>query len=427
MAPLLAILDTNILIHFRQFDEVDWLNELGFDEVQLVIVPAVYRELDEKKSQSRSSKIRKRVRAVLSKLHDRLADASSATISEHVSLRLDHVDPSIDFASHSLNPSINDDHIIASGIVMAGRGKTVTVVCADYLLRQKARASGLAAHVLDERYRLADEPSDEDKIIRQLRQDLKRSTLRRPELELLLGSGEKVLKTQLQPLQDLTDAEIQRLLQDVIQRYPKQSDPTGFGHSMVETYNMKLALFYKEYEQYIQRRHAHRQAKAMTVKVTFELTNSGDKPATDIGVSIRTAEPVVARESLDSLATRPKAPKPPQLQPFSPFSGISSLALMPPHLPPISRAGEPSFDLEPCEQGFEISAHVRSLKHGYTTELGSVFVDYSNERSVIPFGMSYSLDCAELPGRVTGNVHVAPSLSNPTEGVGPEDTEAAPE
>ena len=54
-----AFIDTNVLLHYRFFREVDWAAALGESEVVLVLAPAVLSELDEHKwSGSRREKAR---------------------------------------------------------------------------------------------------------------------------------------------------------------------------------------------------------------------------------------------------------------------------------------------------------------------------------------------------------------------------------
>ena len=44
-----AFVDTNVLLHYRFFRDVDWAEELGADEATLVFAPVVVEELDEQK------------------------------------------------------------------------------------------------------------------------------------------------------------------------------------------------------------------------------------------------------------------------------------------------------------------------------------------------------------------------------------------
>ena len=62
--------DTNIFLHLKFFDEVDWPAQLGADNVTLVLTQAVVGELDEKKwsgtrrEKARAQKVLKRLDAL---------------------------------------------------------------------------------------------------------------------------------------------------------------------------------------------------------------------------------------------------------------------------------------------------------------------------------------------------------------------------
>jgi hypothetical protein len=52
--------DTNLFLHYRRLDEIDWLDTTGADAVTLLIAPIVVRELDRKKVQGETKRIRDR-------------------------------------------------------------------------------------------------------------------------------------------------------------------------------------------------------------------------------------------------------------------------------------------------------------------------------------------------------------------------------
>jgi hypothetical protein len=58
-----VFIDTNVLMQYRQFDQVDWAKELGVPEVTLVFAPVVFAELDKYKwAGTRRQKARARAR-----------------------------------------------------------------------------------------------------------------------------------------------------------------------------------------------------------------------------------------------------------------------------------------------------------------------------------------------------------------------------
>jgi len=56
-------LDTNIFLHFQDFEKIDWLSESSSKACKLIIAPVVIDELDEKKIGT--NKIGSRARKVL--------------------------------------------------------------------------------------------------------------------------------------------------------------------------------------------------------------------------------------------------------------------------------------------------------------------------------------------------------------------------
>ncbi|MGB8369799.1 MAG: PIN domain-containing protein [Verrucomicrobiia bacterium] len=64
--------DTNVLLHYRRLEEINWLSLSKSDEVVIVLCPAVIRELDEHKVSHPQNKFRKRAQEIIASLHSRL-------------------------------------------------------------------------------------------------------------------------------------------------------------------------------------------------------------------------------------------------------------------------------------------------------------------------------------------------------------------
>src|SRR5260221_664121 len=81
---IFCFLDTNAMIHFRTFEEVDWLTILATSEVYLILAPIVLNELDKLKLDSSNEWRQKRARALISKLN--LGFWQDSNISNHIKL-----------------------------------------------------------------------------------------------------------------------------------------------------------------------------------------------------------------------------------------------------------------------------------------------------------------------------------------------------
>lgn len=67
-------LDTNVYLHCRSVEEIDWLQLIGADSVEIVVPRVTLHELDKQKNSHASSKLRERARSVLKKLEAWLAN-----------------------------------------------------------------------------------------------------------------------------------------------------------------------------------------------------------------------------------------------------------------------------------------------------------------------------------------------------------------
>jgi hypothetical protein len=81
---LAILLDTNVILHFRRIDEVDWCKLAGFAKCDLVATPFLFRELDHQKALNPSSKLRRRASEAIDYLADLLDRPSPINIRNNV-------------------------------------------------------------------------------------------------------------------------------------------------------------------------------------------------------------------------------------------------------------------------------------------------------------------------------------------------------
>ena len=105
-------LDTNIFIHYKNFEEIDWLNEASCSDCTLVIAPIVLNELDKKKIGT--NKISNKVRKILTRFEE-IIEFEITAIKDKVSINILSISPpkSI-YENNDLNFDEQDDRLIAS-------------------------------------------------------------------------------------------------------------------------------------------------------------------------------------------------------------------------------------------------------------------------------------------------------------------------
>jgi len=101
--------DTNIFLHFKFFDEIDW--QMIIDgSITMVIAPIVISELDHHK-RNPNSRISKRAKSVLKKLEDY---GDLGQINQNAAIKLIAQEPAPQvFEKSSLDKTVPDDRLIA--------------------------------------------------------------------------------------------------------------------------------------------------------------------------------------------------------------------------------------------------------------------------------------------------------------------------
>lgn len=61
------VLDTNILLHYKSFEEISWEEELGSKDNTVILDAIVLEEIDKKKDQEKE-KVQKRAKQVSSRI-----------------------------------------------------------------------------------------------------------------------------------------------------------------------------------------------------------------------------------------------------------------------------------------------------------------------------------------------------------------------
>jgi rRNA-processing protein FCF1 len=143
----IAVLDTNILLHYQEPQKIRWREALGATAWRLVIPLRVVEELDAKKY-SGSTKLAPRARALLPLL-ERLVgeDGSARELEEGVTIEVP-VEP-----GQRSRPSDADEEILGLCAELAQlAGDVVTLVTNDTGMRLRARAQGTDVAALDDKY-----------------------------------------------------------------------------------------------------------------------------------------------------------------------------------------------------------------------------------------------------------------------------------
>lgn len=169
------VLDTNVFLHYKDFEQIDWKSIVG-DDVTICVAQVVLGEIDKHKDQSRG-RIQKRAK----KISSRFSEIFLQDLSPQLNVEVMDNPPSSSFNDEQYHKDINDDWIILSALHSVHPDKDIMIASGDNRILLKAKNHGLGYYLMPDTLLLAEEPSDEEKEIRQLKQQLARYENRRPE------------------------------------------------------------------------------------------------------------------------------------------------------------------------------------------------------------------------------------------------------
>jgi hypothetical protein len=423
-----AFLDTPIFLHYRPFDEIDWLGELGQGSVCLVLAPITISELNDKKDEP-TPKLRQRAGTVLKKFEQLWAVGNPAPVRSGVEALLQDVEPSIDYARHQLDYRSQDDRLLAAILEFREtvQPKWLILVTADFGLRVKAKRHGIESTGLPDVQKLPDEPDANEKRIQQLEREVLELRRATPTLELTFADGSNILQTRLEPI-TISPEEIRREKERIRLEHRKWGDepdpqppastfaalarlyisPFAPRPEDIAHYNQELKHYYTKFDRWVENKELYLNRERLTVKVALILSNTGTAPAGDIDIFLHFPDGFDLFTAED-LPMAPEEPQPPQRP-----SGRSFAGLFPPsalsglHIPSLAPR-EPRNTSYPSVRrtnSFEVHYKVRQLKHHMTEGLDPLYLVFETFEDASPFSIDFRIVAGNVPKPVTGKLHV---------------------
>lgn len=209
-------LDTNIYLHYQDFQQIPWNKVLGIDEdCTVVVVPKVHAELDEKKD-SAKGKIQRRAKKISSKLYEILMKHETTKIPV---MRCKAPNPTEE-DKRMLDLSRSDNVIILSAIKSGWNNDDIVIISADKNIQFTAQDFGLGHYLMSDDYRLPPEQDEKDIEIQKLRHELEQLKARHSSPYLSFeGNKDKITFTR--PLQRNLDNELQSVMAEAVLKYPE--------------------------------------------------------------------------------------------------------------------------------------------------------------------------------------------------------------
>lgn len=411
-------LDTNIFLHFQDFEKIDWLSESFSKACKLVIPPVVIDELDEKKIGT--SKIGNRARNVLNRF-EQLAELEDARIKENIEFEILLSKPSREiYETNNLNFDEKDHRLIAS-IIQFSEVKDLDeiLLCSnDIGPRLRAKTFGIKSLKLDSKYLIPNQVSEEEKRIKKLERENQILRTRIPKLDVLFLNENKYQKIKV-PERDYSnfeDFKTQKLKEIKIEnpymehKEPKGSLLTQYGplySSTINEYNNKLDEFYSEYENTLDKIFEYEKKELFSFSIQLIIKNSGNIPAEDIDLHLHFPDGFELIESSEK-EEYPSLPKPPY-KPKSAFDlGHSVFPMVSSFHNQITPNTSLNFNSPSIKKtnSYDVDFSRKNLKHGYSEQLEELTIIFDSNSSINNFPIDYELSSANMPEKLIGKLNV---------------------
>ena len=211
------VLDSNIFLHYKNFEDIPWQEELGCDDITIVLTAMVIEEIDDKKDNEKG-KIQKRAKTVSSRIAEILLydntgkypviflESAYSTEEERRQYHLDR----------------NDNQILYD-VAMSGLDKDdVTIISSDNSMLIRAKQQGFRIHKLDDKYLLKEELSKEEKEAQAAIKELERLINRIPEPILIFENGDNNMKIKRASAVN-REAEVGKRIEELRLKWPEKT------------------------------------------------------------------------------------------------------------------------------------------------------------------------------------------------------------
>tara|TARA_R110002033_G_scaffold60044_2_gene109914 strand:+ start:7236 stop:8498 length:1263 start_codon:yes stop_codon:yes gene_type:complete len=411
-------LDTNIFLHFQDFEKIDWLSESFSNSCKLIIPPVVIDELDEKKIGT--SKIGNRARNILNRF-EQLVEMEYSRVKEDIDFEILLSKPSREiYETNNLNFDEKDHRLIASIIQFSEVNDLDEILlCSnDIGPRLRAKMFGIKSLKLDSKYLIPNQVSEEEKRIKKLERENQILRTRIPKLDVLFLNKNKYQKIKV-PERDSSnfeDFKIQKLKEIKVENpYMEHNEPKGnlltqlgpLFSSRINEYNNKLDEFYSEYENTLNKIFEYEKKELFSFSIQLVIKNTGNIPAEDIDLHLHFPDGFELIESAEK-EKYPSLPKPPY-KPKSAFDfGHSTFPMVSSFHNQITPNTSLSFNSPSIKKtnSYDVDFSRKKLKHGYSERLEELTIIFDSNSNINNFQIDYELSSANMPEKLIGKLNV---------------------
>ncbi len=421
---LYIFLDTNIFIHFVDFEQINWHVSLNTtDEITIIIAPIVIDELDKHKY-NRNQKISKRVKKLLPKIESYIDNPLLCKFGfNYISKK-----PSdTTFLENDLDNKEQDDCLLSTIIEFVpsiAEGDKILYVTNDVGPRLKAKVLNIPTYKMPDEHLLKSEPDEFESKSILLQKELNELKNRTP-LVFLCFSNEKSHITYTPKKNKYTKDEfINTELEKIKLQHPylvlSQSEQIQTGNlstfsnltlsaEQINDYNLELDTFYEKYNSYVESVYYATNFRIHSIEIQLMLANKGTSPAIDIDVEIYFPDgfELVLKEDLPKFKKKPELPYKPKHR-YDILSSFKMPNILTPHLfgsPNIPEINESNPSIKKTNS-YNVTHHLKTLKHNQNFNFSTLYAKFPDINKAKGFTLDYKLIISNVPNVITGQLHI---------------------
>lgn len=412
-------LDSNILLHFKSFIDIDWIKVCEDSKCKIVIAPIVIEELDKIKIGNDDKS--KRARKILTRIEN-IIENKKTEIRKNVEFEVLQSRPGDETLKlNRLDYRKQDDQLLASIIEYREQHQGDLIYLCSFDIGPRLRSPQYDINVikLSEDFLLPFKENEIDRHIRELQRENALLKSRIPKPVLLFENEQEFIKVKLAKNNIELAQFIQQNINDIKNKYPYMeyretstinpfaslASLTLVSKDQIERYNSDLDLFYSRYAAYLQELYEYEFKSHLSIKINLILTNEGNTPAEEVDVYCHFPDgfDLINEDDLDEPPNKPIPPSTPK----SRLEGLGSFNIRP-FIPDIGRPYLPNLNKPTIKKtnSYDVSFYRKYVKHHTLYPLDTLVAIYKDYDSVINFSMDYTIMAGNIQEPVTGKLNI---------------------
>jgi len=276
-------LDTNVFIHYIDFEEISWREMLGIEEFCIVITPKVIEEIDKIKDFEKGKKQRK-AKTISSKIADVFLDEKKLKVDVKT------CEPPADnlFDGVKFQRDISDDSVLLAALQFGCENDDKIVIAADNSILIKAKANGVRYHKMTDEYLLKEELSEGEKKVKSLTERIAMHENRMPKPKILFDNRDTILRIK-RPEKIDVNALVLPKINELIKKYPKKTPNNPYSSISQFTIpytSEKVDYYIKKMQEFYHAEESNKAYQTYMKPINLILTNEGTAQTGDIFVFV---------------------------------------------------------------------------------------------------------------------------------------------